>query len=347
MKKTKRNIEQITEDVLSYKEIIAESSIEVGELLLEAKAVLKHGEWLKWLAEKVDYGQRTAEEYMLLGKVYGGKSRTFANLGKSKLLTLTRLSDDERETFMQQNDVKNMSCRNIEKKVEEFKQNSGILKVEDAEPSTLDEVQNNNVDENNLVELKGSKGQSTNQIKEYIARLESEIKSLKEENQKLKSAPATVREVDKTDYELVNRLRDEVDKLTKKLDEAIRMKNLYMESAEIRKKDAEEYKQLKNEIDFLVKERSNIGRQIESATELASLTVKLQHMLEEDLAPIKYKRCMEELDRGTVAMENLMTVVVLVESWTNEMRQYLPATIVDSEVIEVEEQQIIDFPVAM
>ncbi len=332
---------------LTTTEIIAESSIEVGELLLEAKAVLKHGEWLKWLAEKVDYGQRTAEEYMLLGKVYGGKSRTFANLGKSKLLTLTRLSDDERETFMQQNDVKNMSCRNIEKKVEEFKQNRGILKVEDAEPSTLDEVQNNNVDENNSVELKGSKGRSTNQIKEYIAHLESENKSLKEENDKLKHAPVAVREVDKTDYELVNSLRNEVDKLTKKLDEAIRMKNLYMENAEIRKKDAEEYKQLKNEIDFLVKERSNIGRQIESATELAGLTVKLQHVLEDDLAPIKFKRCMEELDRSAVAMENLMTVVVLIESWTNEMRQYLPATIVDSEVIEVEEQQIIDFPVAM
>ncbi len=169
-------------------------------------------------------------------------------------------------------------------------------------------------------------------IKSIKDQLESENKSLKEENQKLKSAPVAVREVDRTDYELVNRLRNEVDKLTKKLDEAIRMKNLYMENAEIRKKDAEKYKQLKNEIDFLVKERSNIGRQIESATELAGLTVKLQHVLEDDLAPIKFKRCMEELDRSAVAMENLMTVVVLIESWTNEMRQYLPASPLDTDI---------------
>lgn len=173
-------------------------------------------------------------------------------------------------------------------------------------------------------------------IKSIKDQLESENKSLKEENQKLKSAPVTVREVDKTDYELVNRLRNEVDKLTKKLDEAIRMKNLYMQNAEIRKKDAEKYKQLKNEIDFLIQERSNIGRQIESATELAGLTVKLQHVLEDDLAPIKFKRCMEELDRSAVPMRNLASIIEMIKSWVEEMEHYLPATIVDSEVIEVE-----------
>lgn len=169
-------------------------------------------------------------------------------------------------------------------------------------------------------------------IKSLKDQLESENKSLKEENEKLKHAPVAVREIDKTDYELVNGLRNEVDNLTNKLNEAIRMKNLYMQSSEIRKKDAEKYKQLKNEVDFLIKERNSIGRQIESATELAGLTVKLQHMLEEDLAPIKYKRCMEELDRSAVAMENLMTVVVLVESWVNEMRQYLPASPLDADI---------------
>ena len=133
MEETKRNIEQITEDVLSYKNMIADSAIEIGKLMIEAKAVLKHGEWLKWLEEKVEFSQRTAEEYMQVAKLYEGKSRTFANLEKSKLLILAKLSDNERETFMQQNDVKNMSCRNMEKKIEEFKQNSGIWKVVDAE----------------------------------------------------------------------------------------------------------------------------------------------------------------------------------------------------------------------
>lgn len=183
-----------------------------------------------------------------------------------------------------------------------------------------------------IAQLPSGQKFSTKQIKELIA----QNKSLKEENQKLKSTPVAVREVDKTDYELVNRLRNEVDKLTKKLDETIRMKNLYMENAEIRKKDAEKYKQLKNEIDFLVKERSNIGRQIESATELAGLTVKLQHVLEDDLAPIKFKRCMEELDRSAVPMRNLASIIEMIKSWVDEMEHYLPATIVDSDVIEVE-----------
>jgi hypothetical protein len=41
-------------------------ALKAGELLTEAKAQLRHGEWLPWLAEHVDCSERTAQAYMQL-----------------------------------------------------------------------------------------------------------------------------------------------------------------------------------------------------------------------------------------------------------------------------------------
>jgi Protein of unknown function (DUF3102) len=42
--------------------------IAAGELLIEAKAQLKHGEWLPWLRDHVEISERTAQLYMRLAK---------------------------------------------------------------------------------------------------------------------------------------------------------------------------------------------------------------------------------------------------------------------------------------
>lgn len=42
-----------------------------GELLLEAKANIKHGEWLLWLSENVTFSQKTAWQYMRIAECWG------------------------------------------------------------------------------------------------------------------------------------------------------------------------------------------------------------------------------------------------------------------------------------
>lgn len=44
--------------------IAVENARAAGELLLEAKAECRHGEWLNWLAENVIFSQKTAWQYM-------------------------------------------------------------------------------------------------------------------------------------------------------------------------------------------------------------------------------------------------------------------------------------------
>lgn len=52
---TERGIEAITEEIIFYKNVGGQAVIEIGRRLTEAKAQLKHGEWLPWLREKVEF----------------------------------------------------------------------------------------------------------------------------------------------------------------------------------------------------------------------------------------------------------------------------------------------------
>lgn len=47
-----RSITAITDEIIFYKNVGGQAVIEIGKRLIEAKAQLKHGEWLPWLSEK-------------------------------------------------------------------------------------------------------------------------------------------------------------------------------------------------------------------------------------------------------------------------------------------------------
>ena len=73
--------------------IMLTNAIEVGKRLKEAKALLPHGEWRKWLVESVSYSQRTANRLIQLFEEYGDK--LFASIddgGRSNSSALTNLT---------------------------------------------------------------------------------------------------------------------------------------------------------------------------------------------------------------------------------------------------------------
>lgn len=53
-------IRMITEQT---KQVVLFNSIEIGRRLTEAKAMVKRGTWGTWLKERVDYSQRTANNF--------------------------------------------------------------------------------------------------------------------------------------------------------------------------------------------------------------------------------------------------------------------------------------------
>lgn len=94
-----RDIELITTEILDAKRAGGEAILTIGRGLIEAKGLLTHGEWLPWLEERVEFSERTAQNFMRLAREYSNP-QTLADLGASKALALLALPADEREEFI-------------------------------------------------------------------------------------------------------------------------------------------------------------------------------------------------------------------------------------------------------
>lgn len=110
-----RDLEIIEGEILFYKRQAGGAIIEIGKRLTEAKAQLRHGEWLPWLREKVSISERSAQDFMRVAREYS-KSAEIADLGASKALALLALPASEREGFAAEKHV----VDGVEKSVSEM-----------------------------------------------------------------------------------------------------------------------------------------------------------------------------------------------------------------------------------
>lgn len=118
-------IRMITEQT---KQVVLFNSIEIGRRLTEAKAMVKRGTWGTWLKERVDYSQRTANNFMKIYQEYGRnglaeKSQALANLSYTQALALIDLPEDERARFAEERKAGEMALRKLQ---EEVRQEKGI-----------------------------------------------------------------------------------------------------------------------------------------------------------------------------------------------------------------------------
>lgn len=113
--------------------VILLSSIEIGKRLVEAKSMLKHGEWGDWLKGSVDYSQSTANNLMQIYREYGsGKFPMLENLPYSKAIALLGVPEDERVEFIAENDIENMSSRELQQLIKDKQKVEKQLKAAEA-----------------------------------------------------------------------------------------------------------------------------------------------------------------------------------------------------------------------
>ena len=113
-----RTIETITDEILDAQRRGGEAILTIGRCLIEAKEMLPHGEWLPWLNEKVAYSERTAQNFMAVARRYSNP-QTLADLGMAKALALLALPDSERDEFVQDHNVIDMSARQLKQALKE------------------------------------------------------------------------------------------------------------------------------------------------------------------------------------------------------------------------------------
>ena len=107
--------------------ILLANTIEIGRRLTEAKALMEHGEWGKWLEDEVSYSQKTAERLMRIYEAYcskqpvslyaGGQSPEMPNLSYTQAFILLGVPEEERAEFIAEIDVESMSTRELQKAV--------------------------------------------------------------------------------------------------------------------------------------------------------------------------------------------------------------------------------------
>lgn len=121
-----RDIDVITGEILDAQRIGGEAIITIGKGLIEAKALLSHGEWLDWLENKVEIKTRAAQRLMQLAQTYSNAS-ALTHLGQTKALMLAVLSEDERNAFISETHMVNgeektvidMTSRELDRAIKE------------------------------------------------------------------------------------------------------------------------------------------------------------------------------------------------------------------------------------
>ena len=130
---TARDPEIIAAEINTIKKKVQQTvifaSIEIGGKLMEAKSLVPQGKWERWLKNNVEYSQSTAENLMKLYKEYGGsqqslfdtwtESQTFGKLTYTQHLALLALPFADRQEFAEQNNVEEMSTRQLLKAVQD------------------------------------------------------------------------------------------------------------------------------------------------------------------------------------------------------------------------------------
>ncbi|MGL5084943.1 MAG: DUF3102 domain-containing protein [Clostridium sp.] len=175
-----RNIKEQTKKVVLY------NSVEIGRKLTEAKELIGHGEWGNWLEAKVEYSKSTANNLMQIFKEFGAdqmtllddnlKSQAFGSLSYSKAILLLGVPEEAREEFVIENNVEDMSTRELKRTIEELKktkeEKEEALKVKDDINKKLNEVEESNRALEEAFNIGAEeRDRLTNQVNEYADKL--------------------------------------------------------------------------------------------------------------------------------------------------------------------------------
>ncbi len=256
------------------KNIVLQNSIEIGRKLVEAKSLLPHGEWGKWLEKSVAYSQRTANDLMRIFNEYGSSqitflgdnlnSQTYANLSYSNALALLGLPSDTREKFVEENNVEDMSARELKRAIDELKrvdkEKERAFKERDRaleKISDLEEV-------NRILEETFNEGaEERNSLEEKVSELKKELEDI--QSRKVESEDIDYIETMEEVQAEIDKIIGEKEELEKKLkaieskqnDSSVKFKvyfkqeidifqNLLEELENVKQKDEEEYFRFKD-----------------------------------------------------------------------------------------------------
>lgn len=246
-----RNADIIAVEINAIKQetqrVVLSNSIEIGRRLVEAKTLVPHGEWGKYLEEKVDYSKSTANQLMKIFEKYGSqqisligdnaKSKAIGELSYTQAVLLLGIKDDEeRERFIEENkeEIQDSSTRELKKMIAEnnkLKDENNRLKEEtELNKATVkknEETINKMLFERNKLkdDVEMVRIEMEEEIKKKEKQYAENINSLNQKIEELKNKPIEVTGIDESkeeeykqkEEELKKQHKEEIEKLKSQL----------------------------------------------------------------------------------------------------------------------------------
>lgn len=184
----RRTIGAITREILQLKNDAGNAILGIGQRLIEAKAMLPHGEWLPWLTEQVEFSERQAQRFMKLAQEWANPT-ALSDLGATKALALLALPPEERQKFLSENhivdgeekSVIDMTSRELEKAVKERDEALHAAEAARAAAETADQSRAKmEADMTALKQLHQAAQTAEAQAREALAEAQAELKALRE-----------------------------------------------------------------------------------------------------------------------------------------------------------------------
>ena len=294
-----RGMNDVTREIVELKqEAVAEITcyvIEIGRRLREAKDMLPHGEWGSWLKDQVQFSQSTAENYMKIFDEYGAdqisffglaKSEAIGNLPYTKALKLLALPEAEREAFVEENNVAEISTREMDRLIEEKKKAEA---ERDAANERADELEASKSDYINAKHEAEELGAKVSALEKELEKAEEAKKKAEEAKKKADAKLKELKENPEVPSEVIDKIRSEAEaKATSEADA----------------KHEEAIKGIKEELDKAKKDKEEAERNaLLSADRLAEAEKKVK-MSSPEAAVFKVR--FEEAQRALSAVDKAL-----------------------------------------
>ena len=221
-----RSLPVIASEILYIESQVAktalEGAIQIGMKLKEAKEKVEHGHWEEWCSENLNYSKSKTEKLMKIAAEYGdenspyAKTYTCTDLSISKALKLLQVPENEVEKFAKDNDVQDMTVKELEEEIKALKkekerENSAlkteVRRLEKEQEETERERQSLTRQIDDLKSRTPDEEKLSRKLSELGKKLDAAAEKEKELKEKLKAEKAEKSE------EIEKRLNDEREKL--------------------------------------------------------------------------------------------------------------------------------------
>lgn len=125
---TELDLPRIEQEIKARAGMITENIVYIGQRLIEVKGSLPHGQFATWLADKVQFSQSTAGNFMRIAREMQAEPALLRmNLPYTKALALLDVPADKREAFIEEHKPDELSVREIQRLTKELEEKDRLV----------------------------------------------------------------------------------------------------------------------------------------------------------------------------------------------------------------------------